>query len=319
VIKPLVVGAGALVVLVGAAVVNSHRVSRDAKPSPPVASTPTTQPAASALGCDDWPGLAVTEEFEVTLPRIAKADRAVVSWRCVDASGVRHPSLVHIVEYDPRSGNAHVVATLMKPSEAMHVDAVTVQGGQIIVTAAYWGPAPSGYFPTWQRPGGVLTRTFTSSDATFFIGQPPVSVAPSCGANDLATQAIAGPGPAGRAWLLKFVSRAAAPCAVEGYPTVVVQPGISTPLTAQRTLAGPLGGVRGRATAPPILVLTPGEIASAMVEAPAPAGSMACASGELVSVSLPAAGEVARLSLGDTVVCDVVVHPVVYGSSGIAR
>ena len=165
-----------------------------------------------------------------------------------------------------------------------------------------------------------MTRTFTSTDPTFYVGQPPVSVAPSCAANDLATQAIAGPGPTGRTWLIKFVSRAKAPCAVEGYPTVVVHSGIATPLTAQHTLAGPFGGVRGQASAPPIVVLAPDEIASAMIEAPAPiAGSTVCASAELVSVSLPAAGEVARLSLGNTNVCDLVVHPVVYGSSGMAR
>jgi hypothetical protein len=69
----------------------------------------------------------------------------------------------------------------------MHVDAITVQGGQITVTAAYWGPTPSGCFPNpnRERLGGVMTRTFTSTDPTFFIGQPPVSVAPPCAANDL--------------------------------------------------------------------------------------------------------------------------------------
>jgi len=318
--RQLLAGAGVLAVLVAAAIVNSHRGTHEARTSPPAAATPTVQPAASALGCDDWPGLAVSKEFEVTLPRVAQADRAVVSWRCVDSSGVRHPSLVHIVEYDPLSGNAHVVVTLIKPSEAMHVDSITVHGGEVTVTAAYWGPVPTGYFPSWRRPGGVVTRTFTSTDPTFYIGQPPVSIAPSCRANELATQAIAGPGPSGRTWLIKFVSRAKAPCAVEGYPTVVVHSGITTPVTAQRTLAGPFGGVRGQATAPPIVVLTPGEIASAMIEAPVPVpGSAVCASAELVSVSLPAAGEVARLSLGNTNLCDLAVHPVVYGSSGIAR
>jgi hypothetical protein len=100
---------------------------------------------------------------------------------------------------------------------------------------------------------------------------------------------------------------------------MVVHSGITTPLTAQRTLAGPFGGVRGRAGAPPIVVLTPGEIGSAMIEAPAPiAGSAVCASAELVGVTARRRRAGSAVA-GQTNVCDLSVHPVVYGSSGIAR
>jgi hypothetical protein len=202
----------------------------------------------------------------------------------------------------------------------MHADSIAVRPGQVTVTASYWGPAPSGYFPNWRRPGGILSRTFVTTDGKFFTPQPPVSVATSCGTDDLDVQALAGPGPAGRAWLLKLVNKSATSCAVEGIPTVVGHSGLTAPLTATRTLSGRIGGLRGDATAPPIVLLIPREVASAMVEIAGPKDSQGrvCPPAGRVSVSLPAAGEVASLFL-DVSTCDLAVHPVVAGSSGAAR
>jgi hypothetical protein len=323
VIKPLVVGTGVLAVLIGVAVVNNHRGQREAKPTAAraIADAGSPIPAASALGCDDWPGLAVTKEFDIGLPQVGSLHQgAVVSWRCVDSAGVRHPSLVHVVQNDPASGNAHVVATLIKTSENMHVDRIVTSPGKVTVTASYWGPAPSGYFPGWRRPGGILSRSYVTTDGKFFTAMPPMSVATSCGAADLDARAISGPGPAGRAWLLNFVNKSARACAVEGMPTVVGHSGLTAPLTATRTLSGRVGGLRGDATAPPIVLLIPGELASAMVEIAGPKDSQGrvCPPAGRVIVSLPAAGEVASFFL-DVSACDLAVHPVVAGSSGSSR
>jgi hypothetical protein len=59
--------------------------------------------------------------------------------------------------------------------------------------------------------------------------------------------------------------------------------------------------------------LTPGEIASALIERYA--SHAGCARADRLTVSLPAAGRVAQLAV-DAALCAFEVHPVVAGSSG---
>jgi hypothetical protein len=106
----VLIAAAVLVLLVGVAIVNTQRSKHSGRTVPPTA-LPT--PAAAALGCDDWPGLTAKSESEIPVPFPGHSDQAVLSWRCVDASGLRHPSLVHVVDSAADGGSSHVVATLI--------------------------------------------------------------------------------------------------------------------------------------------------------------------------------------------------------------
>jgi hypothetical protein len=303
----VLIAAAVLVLLVGVAIVNTQRSKHSGRTVPPTA-LPT--PAAAALGCDNWPGLTAKSESEIPVPFPGHSDQAVLSWRCVDASGLRHPSLVHVVDSAADGGSSHVVATLIKPADSMHVDRIVTAPGEVSVRATYWGPAPSGYFPSWTRPGGLFSRTFTSTDGRFFIAQPPSPLAPSCGPNDLAVTELDGPGPG--SWLLKILNFSGKSCVIEGYPTLTASKGAKVLAAAARTSSGRRGGLAST-DVPPIVALTPGEIASALIERYA--SHAGCARADRLTVSLPAAGRVAQLAV-DAALCAFEVHPVVAGSSG---
>jgi len=313
--KPLAIVSGLVAVVVAVALVNTHRAARDtAIPTPSASASPVAvDPSPASLGCPDA-GAVVVKDAEETLRGVGDRAESVVAWRCVDPKGARHSSLVQVVANDS-AGSRQLVTTLVRVEEELHVQRVSTASGRIRITGTYWVPAPNGYFPAWGQPGGLIRRTFTTTDGKFFIASAPESLAPSCAVPDLETSVIEGQGP--HVWLIKFVNRGKASCAIEGFPLVEMVTGIATPLAADATLSGPAGGVSKATTAPPIVLLDPHEIATSMLEVMGPrdAEGRGCATADLLQVSLPATGFVSRLAIPMSV-CSLEVHPVVAGSSG---
>jgi hypothetical protein len=123
----------------------------------------------------------------------------------------------------------------------------------------------------------------------------------------------------GASWLIKLVNKSKGPCVIEGFPSV--QPLVGKALVSRtlRTLAGPLGGVR-TAAAPPIVLLTPGEVASALIEPGSNGadGLPGSCTADHLAIELPVAGALAELPLRSSA-CNLQVHPVVAGPSGSDR
>ena len=120
-----------------------------------------------------------------------------------------------------------------------------------------------------------------------------------------------------RALVLLFTNRGSTPCHLKGYPGVAALDTSGTQVAqAQRTLSGYLGGATSTAT----VLLRPGQMASARVEALAYnsgdgsactpwAGLLVTAPDDTASTQLPWSGDGCS---------QLEIHPVVPGSTGLA-
>jgi hypothetical protein len=318
------------VLVVGAAIVNSRRAAHDAHrlavlPAP-TASAPRPEPAnIFGLQCNDFPGKGTSEDARVKFATAIHPDLDVVAIRCADASGERHPSLVHVID---NSDDHRIIATLVRPQQYLHVLALAVDGLSITVTASEAAPVASGDQKAASDLGSVFTRRFTTVYGENFTQSEPQRVAFACSPADLrlslaaVTPSPAGPGATvATAGTLRFTNTSTRTCAIEGYPTVTGSVGtanLGAPVTAHRELIGPSGrGVRD-ATAPPVILLAPGSTVSAAVDSAdqTPAGGTAlCSTLVQLRVGLPT-GEPLGVVSGGLRVCDFQVHPIVEGTTG---
>jgi hypothetical protein len=315
-----------LIVLAGAAGLNTHRAAEDraaqrlvVQPDPhpmTVDAGPSSTPAPSALGCGTWMGASVDLEAAVTLVTSKHPYESVLSWYCTDAAGMRHPSLVIVADADPDRGTTRTLAVLLRPQDGLHVQRISVSGTSITVTASYWGAAAPSVAPEWRRPGGVVSRRFSTIDGENFHRGPLVRLIPSCGKQDISVRLVPGGSRQGSSSLIQFTNSSHQTCAIEGYPSVVPRAGIAAVSKAWPTLRGPLGGVL-HGLSPPIVVITPGGVATSMLE---PSGTAVDASPGLctqdrLAVGLPATGELTVFA-GAMGWCNPEVHPVVSGPTG---
>ncbi|MDQ1735001.1 MAG: hypothetical protein QOH56_1252 [Pseudonocardiales bacterium] len=324
----LVAVTGVGLLLLSAAVVNSrraeHQRSRNhALPAPSVpAPVPLRTPNIYGLNCDDWPGQGTSEEANTPLSAPGHQDLAVVSVRCTDSSGERHPSLVHVIDLDD---DRRIVATLIRPQQYLHVLAVRVSGSVVTVTASEAARVADGDQKAASDLGSVFARTFTAGRGAHFTESDPTRLAFACSPSDLrlAVAAIGTP-TAGQGSvppsiatlsLTNFSDRA---CAVEGYPSVAGVSAGGALVNAHTELSGPSGRGVQDSTAPPVVVLDPGQTASAAMdsadETPA-GGPTLCTTLVTVRIGLPTGEPVGRRPI-DLRVCDFQVHPFVPGTSG---
>jgi len=276
------------------------------------------QPSMRTLGCsDDSPGALVTQEAAVALDRRVLGRGVVLSWRCVDAAGRRHPSMVEVVRPGQGGDLPTTAGILIQPSQDLHVHQITARSGGVRILASYWQTTPRGCCSASPDQGSVSVLTFArasgahrQTDWVFESSQPTVH---ACAAVDLTVSIVRRVAAVGAAANLGFVNIGPSVCAIEGYPGVLAQTRAGYPRAAAPVLSGLSGGVR-RDTVAPIVLLQPRESATAVLES-LPRGYGGCDTSRWVEVSLPAGGQVARLPFVMQL-CEAQVHPVTPGTSG---
>jgi hypothetical protein len=251
----------------------------------------------------------------VRLPGPNPTGAVVVSWRCVDGMGRRHPSLVQLIRTAPRSPAPQ---TLVAPGQDMQVDHITVTHDVIEVVASSWhssgrssGRPGCCFVPA--NLGAVVAIDFIMARDGKVGYAASHRIAGSCTEQDLSVSIGWSSARTSRAALLTFVNTAKAVCAIEGYPSVLAYSARSYPTAAAPVLAGPSGGVHDQ-TAAPLVVIAPGQAATAILESLS-SNVGVCFVSRALSVSLPAAGQVALLPFAMRL-CEAEVHPVVAGADG---
>ena len=294
--------AGVTAVLVGVGVVNSYRaeeVSRAALVAPPTAPIDEViPPAASALGCRSS-GSHVLPDGMATM-RLGAISETIASWHCVDIRG-RHPSSTRVFRGFPGDTGARVT-TLITPSQNLSVQTFTVVQQTVEITAV---AALADDQSAWNWSGRAVRLSYTTGDgkafspgATEWFGEP-------CSSSMLSVRAWTPSWWVGeQTALLRFTNTGSRTCVVSGYPMVAAinRNGIHQVI---RTLNGPFGGVVS-SPEPPIVVLRPDDVATALIEARTANG--ACGRSDRLEVSLDNfAGPVTVPYVID--LCGLQVHP----------
>jgi hypothetical protein len=116
-----------------------------------------------------------------------------------------------------------------------------------------------------------------------------------------------------------FKNTGASKCSLSGYPGVAALGPTGAQLAqAQRTPSGYLGGMQTGSTTPPVVVLGPGAVASALVEGTdVPEGvASSCPTYPALLVTPPTSTLSARLTVSLPGCSPLEVHPVVGGTTG---
>lgn len=275
-------------------------------------SVPPAPPSATPLDCSGIPGTHVISRAKASfLQSEAGEYRYVYEYLCVGANGQRSASAVQ--EFRSVGGQLVYLQTVVGQGEQRHVDFISGGIDSIQLQSTDYLSSITG------RSGDIeLTKVLLGDPSGGESSGPVTTVARVCRAGDLSATVrnIAAADSVGNAAhsVLALRNRTASPCALEGYPSVVPQAtGKAVGPAAAQSLNGPAGGVV-KAQIPPIIALTPGGTASAIVETGA-TGPGACPTVDHLKVTLPTG-----VSLGSVpaqlTACNLVVHPLVRNSSG---
>jgi hypothetical protein len=265
---------------------------------------PATAPAytGSALDCSTVPGgrlvTGAWDDFRLSTGQ----QRYVYEFLCVGTDGQRSASEVQMFE---QAGNTlRYVTTLLHPAANEHLDFITATTDSVRIQFSVNRSSPGGV------AGAVESMAWEFSDPNGGKGLGAV-VAEACLRKDVAATVVPAAGsPA--SWRLVLRNRTGAACALEGFPTVVaLRNGAAAGSPAAHRLNGPAGGVR-KALVPPIIVLTPGATAAAVLEASA---GPSCPSADQLAVTLPNGVSLGELE-ASVPTCGLVVHPLVGNPAG---
>lgn len=325
---------GAVALLAGVALINSHRAAIDRagvrpRPDPARPSTVTALPAPNDTA--SWtcvPVFGGSISVEASLPYAAPGhpDLRVSSTRCADPSGMRDPSLVHVVDLDD---DHRIIATLIRPAEQLHLASLSVAGSAITVTAYQASTAAVDQVPrSFQggsamrvrflvrarsgTAGGIVRIRFSSTDGVHFVRGTPQPVAGPCRADQvqLTAAAVGSSRGAPASVVLRLHNTSGQACAIEGYPQVMGGTTTGDLLRARPQLSGPNGGVID-AGAPPVVLLT--DWASAVID---PASSTAsCTDVTELIVALPDGDALGGVAIRMRA-CEFRIHPLVPGTTG---
>jgi hypothetical protein len=181
---------------------------------------------------------------------------------------------------------------------------------------------PSKETTTSSAPAGTGSTTTTAGPSSG-AGAGAVTTTtqvPPCGGPDLSVSGRQAPGAAGhQGVIILFENNGMAPCTLYGYPGVAgLNPGGVQVVQAERTLTGMMGGLAPGVTTIPIVMLSPGQTGSAVVEGTdVPSGTeTGCPSYPSLLVTTPNTTESVRIPLGLPGCSPLEVHPVVAGTSG---
>jgi hypothetical protein len=222
---------------------------------------------------------------------------------CVGANGQRSASEVDA--FGPVGNTLDYLTTLLDPDAGQHLDFVIGGNRSVRIQTSDNSPAAG------VVRGQVVALAFDISDNRFNMSS--AIVAEPCLRKDLSVAVMPKPN-AIAAWLLRLRNHTETACALEGFPQVRAQRDGVSLNTAMHTLSGPAGGVTHRPV-PPIIVLSPGATASAIIEqSPVPSGRP-CVQSDQLAVSLPTGVFLAKLP-AELFVCGLEVHPLVGNATG---
>jgi hypothetical protein len=179
---------------------------------------------------------------------------------------------------------------------------------------------PGGKLGKWTPWSGSLCITPNTTTTTGTTTVPANGLASTCRNGQISvTGAFGGAALGHEGQILLFTNTSQSTCILGGYPGVA---GLGAQgnqvVQAERSLNGYLGGLNNGATTPPIVVVTPGQSISALVEGTdvpvAPATS--CPSYPAPLVTPPNLTVSVRVPLGLFECSPIQIHPVVPGSSG---
>jgi len=272
--------AGVTAVLVGVGVVNSHRaeeVTRAASVAPPPAPIDELMPpAASALGCLSS-GSQVLPDGIATM-HLGASSETIASWHCVDIRG-RHPSSTRVFRGIP-GVTTTPVTTLITPSQNLSVQTFEVVRQTVVITAV---AALADDRTGWNWSGRAVRLSFSTGDGEAFLPGAAEWFGEPCSSATLSFRAWTPSWWVGeQTALLRFTNTGTRSCVVSGYPTVAATNRNGTHQVI-RTLNGPFGGVVSSPD-PPIVVLDPNDVATALIEARTANG--ACGRSDRLEVSL---------------------------------
>lgn len=257
----------------------------------------------SALNCSALPdGRLATRAWDDLQLSNTGQQRYVYEFLCVGSNGQRSASEVQMFEV--AGGKLRYVMTLLHAAADEHLDFLTATTDSVRIQYSV-NRSSSG-----APAGAVESMAWQFSDPNGGKGMGAL-VAEACLRKDLAATVLPAPGnPA--SWRLVLHNRTGAACALEGFPAVVpMRNGTALDGSAAHTLNGPAGGVR-KDLVPPIIVLSPGATAAAVVESSATAS---CPSSDELAVQLPNGVALGRLRAA-VPACGLVVHPLVGNPSG---
>ena len=167
-----------------------------------------------------------------------------------------------------------------------------------------------------RSPASAGVSSFFPASSLDSYTLPDLS--PPCTMSHL--RVIAGGGEAGLGHVglpILFRNVSVIPCRMRSYPSVALLDASGRRVaTARDTPSGYLGGLPAGATVPPLVNLTPGQVASALVEGEnRTSNGAACPAYPTILVSSPALGRAVRIERAFCS-CDLEVHPVVPGATG---
>ncbi|HEX8094127.1 DUF4232 domain-containing protein [Jatrophihabitans sp.] len=196
--------------------------------------------------------------------------------------------------------------TLLAPAAGQHLDFVIGGMQSTRIQVSDHTPAAGGV------PGGVVAMAFDISDDRWNFST--AIVAEPCLRKDLRATVSAVPDAPAPSWMLALRNDSKVACALEGYPQVRARLAGATLTTAVQTMNGPAGGVRKKLV-PPIIVLSPGATASAIVEQRAASAAGSCRRSDQLAVTLPN-GVPLGLVPAELAGCGLTVHPLVGNARG---
>lgn len=224
---------------------------------------------------------------------------------CVGSDGQRSASEIQV--FQQAGGKLRYQQTLLRPESDQHLDFMTGGANTVRIQASVYES------PLGGVPGEVVSTTWDLSAAdpgdgyTFTVAEP-------CRRRDLAVTVSAVAGAATPSWRLSLRNGTDTACALEGYPRIRAQRGDTTLTTAAHTLSGTIGGLT-KSPVPPIVVLSPGATAAAIIEQSAVSAAGSCQRSDRLAVTLPngvSLGQVPAELSG----CGLAVHPLIGNARG---
>ena len=259
---------------------------------------------AGKLNCSTVPGgrLVTGQWDDFTLPDGQQG--YLYEFLCVGVSGQRSASELQAFR---QVGTTLVyLRTLLDPAAGQHLDFVIGGTGSARIQVSDYSPAAGGI------PGAVVAMAFDISDTRW--GMSSATVAEPCLRRDLTVTVSAVPDALAPSWRLSLRNRAEVACALEGYPQIrALRDGV-TLTTAVHTMNGPAGGVT-KSPVPPIIVLSPGATASAIIEQSAASAAGSCERSDRLAVSLPNGVSLGEMP-AELSACGLAVHPLIGNARG---
>jgi hypothetical protein len=263
---------------------------------------PVAPPAyvGKRLDCSTIPGSKITLGQSEDFALLSDVEGSLFEYLCLGPDGRRSASEVqmfHLVD-----GKWKYERSLPHPNAYEHLESMTA-GQQALVQFSVHSPG--------GVPGEIRAAVVDLSDPS---AVQSYSVAEPCLREHLEVTLTPVPAAAAPSWRLSLRNRTEGACALEGFPRVLAQRDGATLTTAALTLNGPAGGVT-RQKVPPIIVLTRGATASAVIEQSSRSAAGSCVRSDQLAVTLPNGVSLGQLP-AEVAGCGLVVHPLVGNARG---